>query len=105
MTTTALFIRHKTLPGLREQVRALWMTHMAPAIQANPGHVHYVYSFEKDDPDGICAFQVYASAREAQAFLEHHAYRAYLTAVDGLLAGRPTVVTLAPQWQKAVDAC
>lgn len=96
----ALFIVHRTQPGQREAVRAVWMKHMAPAIDANPGHLAYVYSFDQGDPDGICAFQLYASQMEADAFLSNPAYRAYLEEVEPLLAGPPQVKSLQPQWRK-----
>ena len=73
---------------------------MAPAIQANPGHLAYTYSFDNNDPDGICAFQLYASAAEAKAFLDHPNYLAYLKAVEPLLVGPPEIKSLSPQWIK-----
>lgn len=98
----ALFIVHKTLPGRREDVRAVWMKHMAPAIDGNPGHLAYVYSFDAGDPDGICAFQLYASQAQADAFLAHPNYLAYLAEVGPLLAGPPQVKSLLPQWRKTM---
>lgn len=100
MTQVALFIRHKTLPGKREEVRAIWEKQMAPAIAANPGHTAYFYCFDNADADSICAFQQYASAEAAQAFLHTASYAAYLQAVEPLLAGPPQVTSLTPMWQK-----
>lgn len=100
MNTTALFIIHQTKPGKRDEVRSIWMRFMAPAIQANPGHLAYTYSFDKNDPDGICAFQLYSSDAEATAFLNHPNYLAYLKEVEPLLAGPPQVKSLSPQWMK-----
>lgn len=97
----ALFIIHKTRPGKRDAVREVWMKHMAPAIEANPGHLAYVYNFDQDDPDGICAFQLYASQAAADAFLKHANYLAYLAEVEPLLSGPPDVKSLQPQWRKA----
>lgn len=98
----ALFIAHQTLPGKRDAVRAVWMKHMAPAVEANPGHLAYVYGFDANDPDAICAFQLYASAEQAEAFLSHPNYADYLAEVEPLLAGPPQVRTIDPQWRKAV---
>lgn len=102
MTAVALFIVHRTQPGQREQVRQVWLRHMAPAIQANDGHLAYVYSFDASEPDTICAFQQYASQAEADAFLQHPDYLAYLKAVEPLLAGPPQIRRLQPQWTKPV---
>ena len=101
MNTTALFIVHQTKPGKRQDVQDIWAKHMAPAVQANPGHLAYVYSFDKNNPDGICAFQLYASEAEAKAFLNHPSYLAYLKEVEPLLVGAPGIRTLLPQWVKA----
>lgn len=102
MSETGLFIIHQTKPGKREAVKAIWLKHMAPAIQANPGHKAYFYTFDKDDPDVICAFQLYASAEAAREFLSHPAYLAYLAESREFLEHAPEVRTLAPQWVKAV---
>ena len=100
MSQVAVFVVHKTKPGKREQVQAVWQQHMAPAIEGNPGHLAYVYSFDATDPDGICAFQLYASEQEANAFLKHPSYSMYLKEVEHLLEGPPQVKSLVPQWRK-----
>lgn len=100
MPQLALFIRHKTLPGRREEVAAVWERHMPPAIAANAGHLAYFYCFANSDPDSICAFQQYASADAAEAFLKTTAYQAYLREVEPLLSGPPEVTALTPQWSK-----
>jgi quinol monooxygenase YgiN len=101
MPQTALFIRHKTLPGKRDQVRSVWEKHMAPAIAANPGHTAYFYCFDDSDPDAICAFQQYASPDAARDFLGTPSYAAYLKDVEPLLSGPPQVTTLTPVWSKS----
>lgn len=73
---------------------------MAPAINDNPGHVAYVYSFDNSDPDAITAFQVYADEQASQDFLQTPAYVAYLEEVEPLLVGPPQVTALAPVWSK-----
>ena len=57
MSKVALFIKHKTLPGKRDEVRKVWMRHMQPNITSNPAHEAYFYCFDNNDPDSICAFQ------------------------------------------------
>ena len=101
MSTCALFIVHKTRPGLRDSVQEVWLRNMAPAVGANPGHLCYVYSFDASDPDEICAFQQYASAEAAAEFLSHPGYLKYLEEVGPLLEGPPSVRHLIPQWSKA----
>ncbi len=100
MTTFALIVKHKTLPGKRDEVRTVWERHMAPAISANPGHLSYFYCFENGDPDSIHAFQQYESVEASQEFLKTASYAAYLKDVEPLLSGPPHVTALTPVWSK-----
>lgn len=97
---TALFVKHKTMPGTRDEVRAVWEKHMAPAISANAGHIAYFYCFDNSDPDSICAFQQYVNAEAAQDFLKTPSYAAYLKEVEPLLSGPPQLTALTPLWSK-----
>jgi quinol monooxygenase YgiN len=99
MTKHALFLQHRTKLGTRDDVQKVWQKHMQPAIAGNPDHEVYVYAFG-DDPDRICAFQVYSSVEAANAFLKSQAYREYEQEVTPLLEGPPTVEALTPQWIK-----
>lgn len=99
MSKPALFIRHVTCPGRRDEVEHVWREHMAPAVAANGGHEAYFYCFGAD-PDVICAFQQYASREAADAFLETPAYAAYIAEVSPLLAGEPEVQSLEVVWSK-----
>lgn len=100
MSQIALFVKHKTLPGKRDEVQKVWEKHMAPAIAANPGHSAYFYCFDDSDSDSICAFQLYASAEASQEFLRTDSYAAYLKDVEPLLSGPPQVTPLTPKWSK-----
>lgn len=98
--TIALVITHRTLPGQRDAVRAVWEQHMAPAVEANPGHLAYYYCLDATEPDVITAFQHYRSAEDAAAFLRTDSYRAYEAEVTPLLVGPPAVQRLVPAWTK-----
>lgn len=100
MTQLALIIKHKTQPGKREEVRAVWEKHMAPAVSGNPGHTAYFYCFDNADEDSISAFQVYESAEASKQFLANDDYAAYLKDVEPLLLGPPQVTSLTPVWAK-----
>lgn len=100
MAAVALIIRHKTQPGRRDEVHAIWLRHMAPAVASNAGHTAYFYCFDNADPDALCAFQQYASPEASQAFLKTPSYAAYLKDVEPLLAGPPQVTSLTPMWTK-----
>jgi quinol monooxygenase YgiN len=91
---------HRAKPGRRDDVRDVWMAHMAPAVAGNDEHLAYYYCFDLADADVICAFQLYVSAEAAAAFLTRDSYRRYLDAVEPLLAGPPEIHPLAPMWTK-----
>ena len=100
MTAHALFITHRTAPGRRDAVRAVWEKHMAPAVEGNPDHLAYYYCFYQTDADVLRVFQLYRNEAAAAAFLQHPNYVAYLGEVEALLAGAPEVHAATPQWQK-----
>lgn len=100
MAGHALFITHRTRPGMREAVRDVWMKHMAPAVAENAAHLAYFYCFDVANDDLLRVFQLYADEAAASAFLELPAYRDYLGEVEGLLAEPPEVHTAIPQWRK-----
>lgn len=100
MAGHAIFIVHRTRPGQRDAVRAIWMKHMAPAIADNDGHLAYHYCFDNDDPDLIRVFQLYRDAEAAAAFLRHPNYTAYQQEVLELLIEPSEIHAAEPQWQK-----
>ena len=59
MTGRAIFITHRTVPGARCRVQAVWQRHLQPTIDANPGHLSYHYCFDVADSDVIRVFQLY----------------------------------------------
>ena len=98
--TTAVFIRHLTQPGKRDDVRVIWEKHMAPAVSHNPDHLRYYYCFDNQAPDVILAFQEYADATAAAAFLKTPEYLAYVQEVEPLLSGPPEVTVTTVIWNK-----
>lgn len=100
MERVALFITHRTQPGMRDQVRAVWQRHMQPAIAQNAAHEAYFYCFDTSDPDVIRVYQQYSDLAASQAFLQNASYAAYLRDVEPLLAGQPEVVMVTPLWVK-----
>ena len=87
MTRVALFVKHLTQPGKRDEVREVWERHMQPNIAKNPGHEAYFYCFDNSDPNSICAFQQYVDWEASQSFLKTESYAAYLKEVEPLLLG------------------
>jgi len=101
MTGRAIFITHRTVPGARSRVQAVWQRHLQPAIDANPGHLSYHYCFDVADSDVIRVFQLYTDPNAAADFLQSAAYAAYLGDVEPLLLGPPEVTAADQEWHKA----
>lgn len=100
MIKRAVFIVHRTKPGRREQVLAVWQKHLQPSITDNIDHLAYHYGFDPADKDVIRVFQLYASANAAAAFLKCQAYAEYLNDVEPLLLGAPDVTVADQVWAK-----
>lgn len=97
----ALFIKHQSLSGRRDELESVWQKHMRPAIEANPGHLAYTYGFGSE-ADVIGAFQLYRSEEDAGAFVRSPAYLAYLDESRPLLRKAPEVTVFDPRWVKAI---
>lgn len=100
MNKVALFIRHVSLPGKRDEVREVWERHMRPRIETNKAHEAYFYCYDNNNPDVICVYQQYSDLESSQAFLKTLSYAEYLKEVDALLASQPEVTSATPVWIK-----
>ena len=98
---SALFVRHKALPGKREEARRIWEKHVRPRVEKNPDHLAYYFCFEDGDPDAVCFFQLYANADAVAAFLEGGWYPEYLAEVGKVVAGSPVLTTASLVWAKS----
>jgi quinol monooxygenase YgiN len=99
MSKTAVFIRHRALPGKRDEVRRIWEEHLRPRAEANPAHEAYFYCYD-DDPDVICVFQQYSDREASRAFLEGPWYAAYVREVAAVTAQAPEVRVATTVWAK-----
>ena len=101
MSKTAIFIRHRALPGKRDEVRRVWEKHLRPNIATNRAHEAYFYCYDDGDPDMICVYQQYADRAAAQEFVKAPWYASYLEEVSPLLADEPEIHAATPVWTKA----
>lgn len=102
MPMTALFIRHKALPGKRDEVRQVWEKHVPGHVAANAGHMAYFYCYDDGDPDTICVFQLYADRDGPKEFVNQPWYAAYEAEVAPLLSGQSDFRSATPYWLKEV---
>lgn len=101
MSKVALFIKTKTQPGKREEVKALWEKHLKPGAVANPAQAVHVFCFDAD-PDTLYLFEVYVSQEALYAAGQSPAFAAYLQEAMPLLAGQPEVGMATPLWAKGL---
>ena len=99
-TAHASVLRHKAVPGRRDQLIEAWRRNMPEAVTDNDGHVAYVLCASFADPDELLIFQHYRSAADAQRFLGNPAYLKYLEESRDLLTGPPEVEPVEPLWSK-----
>jgi quinol monooxygenase YgiN len=104
VSKVALFIKHRALPGKREEVQHIWEKHLQPRIAANPAHEAYFYCYDDADPDMICVFQQYTNPAASQEFLKAPWYAEYVDEVSPLLAGEPEIRAATPVWVKGSDS-
>jgi quinol monooxygenase YgiN len=98
-----LFVRHRALPGKRDEVRCIWEKYVRPRAEANPDHVAYYFCYDANDPDVICVFQLYTSASAVSEFLGGDWYPKYLAEVGAVVAASPQLTPAALVWSKQVD--
>lgn len=104
MSTKALYIRHKALPGKRDDVKRIWEKYARAYIDNAAGHVVYIYSFDDSDPDVIVAYQLHNGGDAAEDFASQPWYQDYERETAELLAEPSEFRTLTPQWIKGAAA-
>lgn len=102
MSKVAIFVKHKSLPGKRDEVRRVWERYMQPQIAQNKAHEAYFYCYDDSDPDSISVYQQYSDHESSEAFLKNPNYAAYLREVGPLLAlaGGTEITKAIPVWVK-----
>ncbi|GAB5559795.1 MAG: hypothetical protein SynsKO_14420 [Synoicihabitans sp.] len=96
----ALIVRHKTKPGQRQKMQAVWERFIQPNVRSNPGHLAYYFTEVEGDPDGVLAFQIFASSAAKEAFLKGDWYPQYLDAVSEHVATPPEIISASVIWSK-----
>lgn len=96
----ALIVRHRTKPGQRDAMRAVWERYIKPNVSQNPGHLAYYFNTVEDDPDGVVAFQIFTDHAAKDAFLASDWYPEYLEEVSPHIAEPPEITTASVAWSK-----
>jgi quinol monooxygenase YgiN len=59
MSKLALIVKTRTKPGARDQLRDLYLEHLAPRTEASQDQEAVVLCFDGQDPDVLYLFEVY----------------------------------------------
>ncbi|MDB4474498.1 antibiotic biosynthesis monooxygenase [Opitutaceae bacterium] len=96
----ALIVGHRTKPGQRDAMRAVWEEYIKPNVRDNPGHLAYYFNTVADDPDGVVAYQIFTNEAAKDAFLASDWYPEYLEKVSVHVAEPPEITTASVVWSK-----
>lgn len=100
MSTRALYIRHKALPGKRDDVKRIWEKYARPYIEGASAQSAYFYGFDESDPDAIVAYQTFEADAGTTDFTRQPWYEDYERETSALLAAPSEFRTVALQWIK-----
>ena len=89
MSKLAMVIRTKTQPGKRDDVRALYESHLAPLAEANEAQQLVVWCDDDGDPDTFFLFEIYGDRAALEANAGSPAFGEYMAwgRPAGALAG------------------
>lgn len=100
MSRSALFIRHKTKPGRRDEVRRVWEKYARDYVAVSNGQLTYYYCYDDNDPDTVVVFQLAADQASGQEFVKQPWFADYERETAALLAGPSEFRPATPQWVK-----
>lgn len=101
-TKTALYVRHKALPGQREELRKVWEKYAREYIAKTPVQLAYFYCYDNNDPDTIVAFQLCTDKAGVEDFTKQAWFQAYQAESAALVAGSSEFRMVTPVWSKGV---
>ncbi len=99
-TKVGLFVRHQAKPGKRDEIQRVWKQFVQPHVQSNQAHEAYYFCFDNNDPDVVCAFQVFKDKDSLDTFLASDWYPDYLNQVGECIAEPPLLTETSVVWDK-----
>lgn len=104
MSETAVFIRHRALPGRRDDVMRVWDRYARAYVDGYRGQLAYFYCYDDSDPDTVLVFQLCTDRAAAEDFMKQPWFAAYQAETAALLAGASEIRMAAPRWVKGAAA-
>ena len=103
MSKLALIVKTRVKPGARDQVRDLYLEHLAPRAEANRAQEVVVLCFDGRDPDVLYLFEVYRDQEALQQAAQAPWFAAYMGKAGPLLDGEPEVTMATPVWATGLE--
>lgn len=103
-TRTAFYVRHKALPGKRDELRKVWEKYARSYIEAAGVQLAYFYCHDDGDPDAVVAFQICADDSGLEDFTRQPWFPAYEAETAALVASPSEYRSVTPVWTKGVAA-
>lgn len=103
MSKRTLYIRHKALPGKRDEVRRIWDKYARAYAESNDGQLAGFYCYDDNDPDTIVVFSVHSDQENLADFSKQPWFAAYQAETMALVAGPSEARWATPQWTKGVS--
>lgn len=99
MSKSARFIKFKTKPGKRDEVRRIWENYARDYVAGSDRTLSFCYCYDDNDPDTIIVFQLAADQGSGQEFAEQPWFADYQRETTALVA-QSEVESATPQWIK-----
>lgn len=102
MTKLALFIKVKSLPGKREEVKQLWEKYVKPHSEEEKELEISCYCYSLEDDDTICLFEIISDPSVSEVVMRSGWFAAYQNQLRPLLVEPPEIITATPVWAKGI---
>jgi len=100
MAKLATFIKVKTQPGKREQVKQIWEKIVKPRVEGAESVEHSFFCYAIEDEDTICLFEFITDPSEFEAVTKSDWFLDYMKQLKPLLAAPPERIMTTPVWAK-----
>ncbi|WP_051777167.1 putative quinol monooxygenase [Pseudorhizobium pelagicum] len=98
----ALYVRHRALPGKRDELRQVWEKYARAYLEAADVQIAYFYCYDDNDPDTVVAFQLCTDQAGIDEFVRQGWFADYQAESAALVAAPSEFRTVIPIWTKGV---
>ena len=100
MSKTAVFVKVRAKPGMREELLRTYEQFLKPHAESDADQELSFYCWAVDDEDTVCLFELFSESYDLQSAFQSDWFKAYMEAAAPLLAGPPDMVIATPIWAK-----